>query len=588
MDLDQYTRDKQALYTQLINAGAVPGKKNTFHCFLHKDNNPSSWVKKSEVSGKYYWTCAKCGVWYDVIAVEALNTGVSPGQLIKEKFGGGPVYQPIYKTLDELVNSIDGIVEEVNTYTNPETNNHDLITIRYYDRGDSKKQFTQAYQAKSGYINKRPKGDLPLFNRTRIKDADTVIFVEGEKSVRLLTKLGFIATTSSGGTNNATFTDFSPLDNKTVYLWSDNDAVGNKFIDEVAAKLPNSTLFRINIDGLELTEGDDVVDLYDKIILAGGSEADVINCIHSLIEDAAENNPLQGFEEHLADMRDGTYVNLPIKDFPILTSEARMLLNKRIGIIYGNAGFGKSLFAGKFCDDLVLSGVKAIRLCLEDEHHEHLKRSFAQQLARAELVKEDWHKENPEASAIFYEQSKDMLLTLSATIVAGENESWDADKILAWIEKQFKAEKELVIVDPISVIMTKDVWITSHKLMWGAKRLLAKYPHARIVFVGHNNSEGEVAGGMSYRRFSHAMFMLNRYKKPKKVLIADNNGETSVIEMYRSIGIEKARYGSGSGLEIAVTINPSTLCMDELGVVLEEIKDKKSTGKVVDSEEIDL
>jgi 5S rRNA maturation endonuclease (ribonuclease M5) len=589
MILDEYTRDRQAIVTALLNAGAKPGKKNTFHCPFHNDSNPSSWIKKSEVSGRYYWTCGKCHIYYDVIALEALTKGVEPAELIREKFGKAQPYQTYYKSLEELVGSIDGIVEEVNPYTNPENGNLDLVTIRYYERGSGNKKFAQAYQSPDGYVRKRPKGLLPLFNRTRIVEADSVIFVEGEKSVRLLTKLGFVSTTASGGSKNAEATDYSLLANKTIYLWSDNDEAGERFIEAVATHLENSDVRKVDITGLELATSDDVVDLYEKITAAGGSEEDVKNCIHALLDDALENNPLAGYEQHQEDMRSGAYVNLPIQDFPILTSEARMLLNKRIGIIYGNAGTGKSLVTGKLCDDLVLhKGIKAARLCLEDEKEEHLKRTQAQQQKRSEIVKEDWHRANPEASKLFYEEAKEMLKVIAPTIVAGENDTWDADSILQWIERQLDNGCELVVVDPVSVIMTDKIWITSHKLMWGAKRLLAKYPRGRIIFVSHNNTEGEVAGGMSYRRFSHAMFMINRYKKPKKVVIADNFGEQHVIEMHRSIGIEKARYGSGGGLEIAVSINPTTLCMEELGVVLEELKDKKPTGKIIEHEEVEL
>lgn len=589
MNLDEFTRDKQVLYTQLISAGAKPCKKNSFLCPFHRDTTPSSWVRKSEVSGRWYFKCAVCGIRHDAVSLAALNEGKDVKDYIREKFGTkAETYASSYKTLEDLVHSIDGIVEEVNKYTDPETGNCDLITIRYYERGDGKKNFLQCHQTPSGFVKKRPKGKLPIFNRLRVKDAEQVIVVEGEACVRKLTELGFIATTSGGGSGAADATDWSYISGKTIYLWPDLDASGERYIETIAQILKDEKLLRINAGGFDLPAGSDVVDLYNKILSEGGSDADVVSCIESLIEEAQENNPLEGFETHLEDMRSGVYVNLPIKDFPILTNEARMLLNKRIGIIYGGAGIGKSMMTGKLCDDLVLNGVNAVRLCLEDEHHEHLKRSFAQQLQRAELVKEDWHKENPEASKIFYEQAKDTLIALSPSIVAGENDAWDADKILAWIEGQLEAGKELIIIDPVSVVMTKDVWITSHKLMWGSKRLLAKYTHGRIIFVSHNNTENEIAGGQAFKRFSHAVFSLNRYKQPKKALIVDKHGETSVIEMHRSIGIVKCRYGPGDQLEVAITINPNTLCVQELGIVLEIVKETKQTGKSITLEEVDV
>jgi hypothetical protein len=575
----EYLSDKDILYKELVKAGAIPSKKNSFHCFLHKDRNPSSWIKKSAVSGRYYWTCAPCGVFGDALWIEATNRGIDPKELFKEKFGKEPQYKVFYKTLDELINDIDGVVTEVNPYTNPNTNNLDLITIRYYERGEAKKKFVQAHQSKDGFVKRKPDGKLPLFNRTRIATSSSIIFVEGEGCVRKLTELGFTATTAAGGSKNATNTDYSPLQDKTVILWADLDLPGTRYIEEVAACLSElespPKVFKINPEGFELPEGSDVVDLYDKILAEGGVEDDVIGAIHSLIEEAEENNPLAQFEEHLEDMREGRYVNLPIKDFPILTSEAKMLLNKRLGVVYGAPKSGKTLFVGKLCDDLTLAGYKVARLVLEDELTEHLKRSLAQQTHRAELAKEEWHRANPLASKVLYEENKELLGELIKTIVAGEDQEWTAEKGLAWIDAKLSQGYDLVVIDPVSAFMTENVWITSHKLVWGAKRILSKYPNGRVLFVSHSNAEGNVAGGMAFKRFSHAMFMTNFYKVPKEVMIANRDGEMETVEMKRSIGIETSRYGAGQGLELVTTINPDTLCLDEVGVVL-EVLDKKS------------
>lgn len=60
-----------------------------------------------------------------------------------------------------------------------------------------------------------------------------IVLVEGEKCVDTLAGLGFLATTSMGGSNAARFTDWSPLKGREVIIWPDHDASGAKYASAV-------------------------------------------------------------------------------------------------------------------------------------------------------------------------------------------------------------------------------------------------------------------------------------------------------------------------------------------------------------------
>lgn len=78
----------------------------------------------------------------------------------------------------------------------------------------------------------------PLYNQHIIKDSDTVILVEGEKSAEALTNLNIPATTAMNGSNAPVDkTDWSPLNNKNVIIWPDNDDTGIKYAKKVFDKL---------------------------------------------------------------------------------------------------------------------------------------------------------------------------------------------------------------------------------------------------------------------------------------------------------------------------------------------------------------
>lgn len=584
-DVKAIRRNKQALYTEVVKAGGTPKPNNMFLCPYHEDKKASSWIKKSK-DGFYYFRCFTCGIWGDVFDIEARNRGITVQELFKEKFGHTPVHtnQYYYKTLKDLVASLDAIeIEEINPYTNPETGNLDLVTIRYLERGKDRKSFTQGYQTDKGFIRKRPKGLTPLFNRTRLLESEYVIFVEGEKAVRFLTELGFVATTGAGGASNLQH-DFSPLAGKTVYLWADFDDPGQRYMEQVGDALllldPKPTVLQLDLTDLELNKGDDVVDVCLKIKEEGGEQGDCKECIEALLLDASEPDKLKGFEEFLNDMREGRYTNLPIQDFPILTNEALMLLNKKVTLVYGGAGLGKSLLIGKLSDDLAIAGHNVSRLQLEDELEQHLLRCLAQRALRSELAVPMFHFNNPEESRLLYERFKPILDKLASTIISGEDEEWDDKKVLEWIEGQLRAGKELVIVDPISVIAGDKIWLIVHRIIWRTKKLLSQYPNSRILFVSHPNAEGGAYGGQNFKRFCHTMLVLDKFKKPKTVRIVNRYGEEEVITAESSIGIAKTRYGRGSGLEIAVRLNSNTLCLEELGVILEEVKTAAPTRAV--------
>jgi 5S rRNA maturation endonuclease (ribonuclease M5) len=73
----------------------------------------------------------------------------------------------------------------------------------------------------------------PLYNLPQIKEADRVIWVEGEKCADALIKLGHTATCTIGGAGMLSQRtkdkfDFSPLHGKELIIWPDNDEAGQK------------------------------------------------------------------------------------------------------------------------------------------------------------------------------------------------------------------------------------------------------------------------------------------------------------------------------------------------------------------------
>ena len=129
----------------------------------------------------------------------------------------------------------------------------------------------------------------PLYNLPKIKDADTVYFVEGEKVAAYLSTVGIVATTC-GGAQDHDKADLSPLSGKAVYLWPDNDDAGRKHMEAVRSLLNGlgCTTHLINIDALELPLKGDAYD-WLKINHSGAIAKDAPMELRAKAKDAVLN-----------------------------------------------------------------------------------------------------------------------------------------------------------------------------------------------------------------------------------------------------------------------------------------------------------
>ena len=95
----------------------------------------------------------------------------------------------------------------------------------------------------------------------------TVFIVEGEQKADALNRLdsGRLVAVTSGGATSAGAADWASLAGRHVILWPDHDAPGQKYADEVTAKLEplGCTVQRLDVAALGLPEKGDVIDWID-------------------------------------------------------------------------------------------------------------------------------------------------------------------------------------------------------------------------------------------------------------------------------------------------------------------------------------
>ncbi len=113
--------------------------------------------------------------------------------------------------------------------------NNKLIAVVYRYDTDNGKEF-RVWDVK----NKKAQAPnpRPLYNIPGIISAKKVILVEGEKSADSLIIKGFAATTAMFGANAPLDkTDWSPLNEKEVIIWPDNDEAGIEYAEKLSKYL---------------------------------------------------------------------------------------------------------------------------------------------------------------------------------------------------------------------------------------------------------------------------------------------------------------------------------------------------------------
>lgn len=134
------------------------------------------------------------------------------------------------------------------------------VVVRW-DR-DNKKDIRPVSLHPNGWRIEAMPDPRPLYNLPALVKAAVVLVVEGEKCADAARALGFIATTSAGGSQAVRKTDWSPLAGKEVWLLPDNDDPGRKYAETVTdtlAKLNPPAVVKV-VDLPDLPPAGDIAD----------------------------------------------------------------------------------------------------------------------------------------------------------------------------------------------------------------------------------------------------------------------------------------------------------------------------------------
>ncbi len=571
-------RDRSYLISELERAGAEFRGKY-FRCPFHEDHKPSAGIYMTE-AGHWRFKCQSCGASGSVFDVIARNEGKTIEQVLKAHSGGpGPKYggqkssterlAKTFKTIEELKAALPG-TEAVYLYTNPDTNKPDMIVLRA--QTPSGKTFRQARPCGAGgFEMKGPEKPWPVYNRVRIRAADTVVIVEGEKCVHALHEQGITATTSPGGAGKAGHADWQPLAGKNLILWPDNDKAGRKHmkqVEEILEKLePAPRISAIEPADLDLLQKEDAADFIEQAKTAG---LEIRTELYNVLQGAKPKGIAAGVSDRLEAIISGKLEAVPLP-WVTTSSLTKALMPGTVTLICGSPGASKSFMVLQALSKWLESGTRACIFELEEDRDFHLMRAIAQRSGQAEFTDPDWIRANPHEARRIYSENEEFLEKMGRCLWACPDIQLTLEQLAEWVQERAERGYRVICIDPVTAAaQNPKPWIEDNFFLQQIKRTATGYG-CSVVLVTHPSKTmslpdmTSLAGSAAYARFSQTILWLENHRpKSSKVRMACGTDEQ---QHNRTLHVLKARNSRGHGMSLACEFNSESLTLYEYGLI---------------------
>lgn len=573
-DKDLLRSDRAALVEALTSAGATI-RGNAVKCPFHNDAHPSGSIYESDSVWRF--KCMACGVGGDILDIRALAGGTTPGDEIKKLAGPKPrkhtPSQKYYASLDgvrEFLRGKIGQIENEYIYTSADGEYFETI-FRCLTPGG--KSFMPCHLTDGGYILKAPSKPWPLYNLTNVTQAETVVICEGEKCTDALTRYGFVATTSPGGSKNAKNADWSPLAGKKIILWPDCDAAGRSYAADVESILESlNPVPRISVLDpvqLDLAESEDVADFVSQLNVLNKTDAEITAAIADALQTAKTRSIAGEVRQRIADIRAGRYAAIPWP-WPLIHNLTKALLPGERTLLVGSPGATKTFLTLQAFEFWMALGIKCVLFEAEQNRVYHLTRALAQKSGCAWLSDADIVKERAdEADAIATEYSD--FLDRFGRILNTTDSVMSLDEIAVWIEEKAKAGFRIIGVDPVTAFQrTGKPWEADDKFLRQVEHIARDYG-CSVFMVTHcvkhvtGPDMSQVAGAASYERFTQTVLWLESHEIKTSTIHTPLG--PSEYRHNRTIHILKANNGRGCGFRLAFDFDADNLTLSEIGLI---------------------
>ena len=321
-------------------------------CPAHEDNNPSLSIKdgaEGRVLVHCFAGCAQervidrldaLGLWHERKTIQPSKPASRENKLNDTEF---EIVTPAPSNagLPDWTKLSQGKPSCVYEYR--DENGLLLMLVARFDKADGSKDikpfvFGRNQKGEQRWINRSLPEPRPLWGLSDLAkrpEAD-VLLVEGEKAALAAQRLfqGHLAMTWSGGAGGVAKVDLTPLKERNVILWPDNDEVGKKAALKLAGMLKAIGAKRILMVQVpvEFPKGWDVADP----IPAGSNVLEFL---------ANASEPKSSLRAHVLSAEEMKALVVPDREY-IVTP---FLPTSSLSMIYAERGLGKTWFAMSMC-----------------------------------------------------------------------------------------------------------------------------------------------------------------------------------------------------------------------------------------------
>ena len=591
--LNTIRQNRELLKQELEGAGAKFAAGGAVRCPFHDDKHPSSGIYKGK-DGVFRFKCqaADCGFCGDIFDVRARAASRPLAEVILEAIGqieNRPAKKrsgksqaakgqgKVYPDLNSLRAALPGQIVSEHPYKS-EAGQTEMIVFRCQVGED--KSYRPAHPVKGGFRLAAPPKPWQLYQRDIIVCNDTLVVVEGEKCCDALAHYNIAATTNPFGSGKAEHTDWTPLADKNVVVWPDNDVVGQNHMRQICSILetiePKPRIAWLEPSGLDLGDKEDAADFIGQLQTLSKTNAEITAELHRIIAKAKPLGPLDKLHRRMDAIVTGAYrlVHWP---WPVLTSLTAALLPGTVTLLAGTVGASKSFMTLQCVIYWLNENESVSYFCLEGDRPFHLTRALAQLTGVAGYTDTDWVKDNPLIVRPAIVEHSQELERLSRHLWTSDNLGVELlEQVNEWIDGQAKLGRRIIVVDPITMLARSGKpWISDLAFVKAAKRTAEDYG-CSILLVTHPTKDTleptlqNLSGGAAYQRFVDCVITLQNHE-PKKSMVSTPVGTTG-MEHNRMIRVEKARSGRGTGCRLAFDFEPGSLKLKELGLIVRKKK----------------
>lgn len=238
----------------------------------------------------------------------------------------------------------------------------------------------------------------------------------------------------------------------------------------------------------------------------------------------------------------------------------------------GGVGASKSLMLLQACLHWLGAAVDFAMLALEGDRESHLLRALGQLTAVSDVTDPTWTRAHAEEVRAMLDRHSDTLWELARHWILATGARVDSqEQAAAWAEREARSGRRILVIDPVTVLTRAgNPWESDQRFVKKLKATAVQYG-TTIICVTHpqrgvtSPARENLAGGAVWERHSDTILVLQAHDERTSHIrtvcgtVEDRHN--------RTLRIEKARHGKGTGLAIALKFDGRTLMTSEVGVI---------------------